>query len=180
MDKSTDNVTISAGVITDVLKNYQDKKQEYKALFDIANGCDFSKPTNRVSIQVYIQMCEWIEQNLGRFNLMRIGRNIGESTYDVMVTNKMIVGKCSPLDVMKALIITTQIGVQDPKKRGWEIVSHAEKSVLMRKTQNFNCVLQIGLLEGLVRKSGVMGVKVELIHEVNKGAEYDEYIITWF
>jgi len=180
MDKSTDNVTIVAGVITDVLKNYQDKKQEYKALFDIANGCDFSKPTNRVPIQIYFQMCDWIEQNLGKFNLMRIGRNVGESTYDTMISNKMVSGKCSPVDVMKALVITSQIGVQDPKKRGWEIISYTEKSVLMRKTQNFNCVLQIGLLEGLVRKSGVMGVKVELVNEVNKGAEYDEYMITWF
>ncbi|NVO12064.1 MAG: hypothetical protein HXX16_19050 [Bacteroidales bacterium] len=179
MDKSTDNVTILAGVITDILKNYQDKKQEYKALFDIANGYDFSKPTNWVPIRVYIQMCEWIEQNLGRFNLMRIGRNIGESTYDTMLSNKMIVGKCFPIDVMKALIITTQIGVQDPKKRGWEIVSYTDKSVLMRKTQNFNSVLQIGLLDGLIRKSGVMGVKVDFEKEVSKGAEFDEYLITW-
>lgn len=179
MDKSTDNVTIYAGVIDDVLKNYQDKKLEYKELFDIANGYDFSKPSNKIPIQIYIQMCDWIEKKLGRFNLIRIGRAIGESTYETMIKSNMIVGKCPPIDVMKALIITAHKGVQDPKKRGWEIVSSTEKSIIMRKTQNFNSVLQIGLLDGLIRKSGVLGVVVSLTHEVSLGAEYDEYLITW-
>jgi hypothetical protein len=179
MDKSTENVTLFAGVIDDVLKNYQDKKQEYKELFDLANGYDFTKPTNKIPIQVYIQMCDWIEKKLGKFNLIRIGRNIGASTYDTMLKNNMIVGKCSPLDVMKALIITAQMGVQDPKKRGWEIVSSTEKSIIMRKTQNFNSVLQIGLLDGLIRKSGVLGVVVAFSQELSRGAEFDEYLITW-
>jgi hypothetical protein len=179
MDKSTENVTLFAGVIEDVLKNYKDKQQEYKELFDIASGYDFSKPSNKIPIDVYIKMCDWIENKLGKFNLIRIGRNIGESTYETMITNKMIVGKCPPLDVMKALILTAHMGVQDPKKRGWEIVSHTEKSIVMRKTQNFNSVLQIGLLDGLIRKSGVLGVVVTFKQELSKGAEFDDYLITW-
>lgn len=179
MDKSTENVTIYADVIEDVLKNYLDKRQEYKELFDLANGYDVSKSSNKIPIQVYLNMCDWIEKKLGKFNLIRIGRNIGESTYETMLSKKMIVGKCPPLEVMKALIITAQLGVQDPKKRGWEIVSSTEKSIIMRKTQNFNTVLQLGLLDGLIRKSGVVGVNVSLDKEVSKGAEYDEYLITW-
>jgi len=179
MDKSIDNVTIYADVIEDMLKNYQDKKQEYKELFDIASGYDFSKSLNKIPLQVYVNMCDWIEHKLGKFNLIRIGRNIGESTYETMIDKKMIVGKCPPLDVMKALIITAQLGVQDPKKRGWEIVSSTEKSIVMRKTQNFNKVMQLGLLDGLVRKSGVVGVNVSLDKEVSKGSDYDEYLITW-
>ena len=179
MDKSTENVTLFAGVIDDVLKNYVDKQQEYKELFDIAKDYDISKPTNKIPIDVYIKMCDWIEQKLGKFNLIRIGRNIGESTYEMMLTNKMIIGKCAPLEVMKALILTAHKGVQDPKKRGWEIVSHSEKSIVMRKTQNFNSVLQIGLLDGLVRKSNVHGVKVEFKQELSKGGEFDDYLITW-
>jgi hypothetical protein len=179
MDKSTENVTIYADVIDDVLKNYQDKKMEYKELYEIANGYDFTKPTNKIPIDVYIQMCSWIERKLGKFNLIRIGRNIGESTYEMMLSKKMIVGKCTPLDVMKALIITAQLGVQDSKKRGWEIIKYSEKSIVMRKTQNFNSVLQIGLLDGLIRKSGALGVTVEFQQEVIKGAEFDDYLITW-
>ncbi len=179
MDKSTENVTLYAGVINDVLKNYKDKQVEYKELFDIANGYDFTKPSNKIPIDIYIKMCSWIEQRLGRFNLIRIGRNIGESTYETMMTNKILVGKCAPLEVMKALIVTAQLGVQDPKKRGWEIVSYTEKSIVMRRTQNFNSVLQIGLLDGLIRKSGALCVKVEFKQEVIKGADFDEYLITW-
>jgi len=48
MDNSTENVTLSAGVINDVLKNYQDKRQEYKELFDIANGYDYTSPTAKM------------------------------------------------------------------------------------------------------------------------------------
>lgn len=179
MDQSTEGVTIFAGAIEDVLKIYVDKKQDYKELFDLAKGYDISKPTNKIPIVVYTQMCDWIESKLGKFNLIRIGRNIGESTYDMMLSNKMIEGKVSPMDVMKALILTAQKGVQDPKKRGWEIVSHTDKSILMRKTQNFNAVLQVGLLDALVRKSGVSGVRVDLNKEVRYGAEFDEYLVSW-
>lgn len=179
MDKSTENVTVIAGVINDILKNYQDKRQDYMELFNLANGYDFTKPTNKIPLQVYIDMCDWIENKLGKFNLIRIGRNIGESTYEMMLTKKLIVGKPTPLDTMNALIITAQQGVQDPKKRGWEIVSHTDKSILMRKTQNFNAVLQIGLLDALIRKTGVSGVRVDLNSKVRIGAEYDQYLISW-
>jgi len=179
MDNSTENVTLSAGVINDVLKNYQDKRQEYKELFDIANGYDYTSPTAKIPIVVYIKMCDWIENKLGKFNLIRIGRAIGESTYEMMLSNKMIVGKCAPVEVMKALIITSKIGVQDPKKRGWEILNSTDKSILMRKTQTFNTTLQIGLLDGLIRKSGVFGIQVTLQKEVKRGAEFDEYLISW-
>lgn len=64
MDKTTENVTLYAGVIEDVLKNYKDKQVEYKELFDIANGYDFSKPNNKIPIDVYLKMCNWIEQKL--------------------------------------------------------------------------------------------------------------------
>jgi len=179
MDKSIDGVTIVAGAIEDVLKNYQDKKQDYKELFDLTAGFDLAKPTNKIPIDVYIKMCDWIENKLGKFNLIRIGRNIGTSTYDTMLTNNMIAGKSSPIEMMKALIITAHKGVQDPKNRGWEIVSHSDKSILMRKTQNFNAVMQVGLLDALVRKSGVSGVRVDLNKEVRNGADFDEYLISW-
>lgn len=179
MDTSTENVTINAGVITDMLKNYREKKDEYRELFKLASGYESVKPTEKVPIQVYLEMCNWIEHKLGKFNLIRIGRLIGESTYETMIANKMTSEKCTPVEVMKALIITSQTGVQDPKKRGWEILSSTEKSIIMRKTQNFNPTLQLGLLDGLIRKSGVFGVQVIFHKEIAKGAEYDEYLISW-
>jgi len=179
MDTSTENVTLYAWAITDILKNYQDKKQDYFELFEMSKGLDLSKPNNKVPIQVYIDMCDWIERKLGKFNLIKIGRNIGESTYAMMLENKMIVSDCTPIDLMKALILTAQKGVQDPKKRGWEIVNSTDKSITMRKTQIFNTQIQLGLLDALVRKSKVFGVQVTLAKEQERGAEFDEYLITW-
>lgn len=179
MDSSVENVTLYAWAIIDILKNYQDKKNDYWELFEMAKGLDLSKPNNKVPIQVYIDMCNWIDHKLGKFNLIKIGRNIGESTYKVMVDNNMVNEASSPVDIMKALILTAQKGVQDPQKRGWEIVSTTEKSILMRKTQIFNTQIQLGLLDALIRKSKVFGVKVELDKEESKGAQHDEYLITW-
>lgn len=179
MDTSIDNVTLNAWAITDILKAYQDKKQDYWELFEMAKDLDLSKPTNKVPIQVYVDMCNWIEHKLGKFNLIKIGRNIGESTFAVMQEGKMITDNSSPLDIMKALILTAQKGVQDPKKRGWEIVASTEKSITMRKTQIFNTQIQLGLLDALVRKSKVFGVKVDLTKEQAKDDAFDEYTITW-
>ncbi|HPD96395.1 MAG: hypothetical protein H6537_02780 [Bacteroidales bacterium] len=179
MDNSSENVTLYAWAITDILKNYQDKKQDYWELFELAKGIDLSKPNNKVPIKVYVDMCNWIEQKLGKFNLIKIGRNIGESTYQMMIENKMITVDSSPFDIMKALILTAQKGVQDPKKRGWEVIEHTEKSITMRKTQIFNTSIQLGMLDALIRKSKVFGIQVNLIKEAGKGSEFDEYSITW-
>ncbi|MGE0079008.1 MAG: hypothetical protein AB7S48_14205 [Bacteroidales bacterium] len=179
MNDSVENVTLYAWAITDILKSYQDKKQDYRELFEMSKDLDLSNPTNKVPIKVYVDMCNWIDHKLGRFNLIKIGRNIGESTYKMMIENNMIGGDSSPLDIMKALILTAQKGVQDPKKRGWEIVSYTDKSILMRKTQIFNTQIQLGLLDALVRKSKVYGVQVNLSKEEAMGAEFDEYHITW-
>ncbi|MCB8963821.1 MAG: hypothetical protein H6536_02105 [Bacteroidales bacterium] len=179
MDISTENVTLHAWAIADILKNYQDKKQDYRELFDMAAGIDLSKPYGKVPLAVYVEMCNWIDQKLGRFNLIKIGRSIGESTYQLMVDENMIPEECTPLDLMKALVITAQKGVQDPKKRGWEVVAYSEKSITMRKTQVFNAQIQLGLLDALVRKSKVFGVQVVLSKEQGADSEFDEYVITW-
>ncbi|MHC1703980.1 MAG: hypothetical protein AB9846_08730 [Tenuifilaceae bacterium] len=49
----------------------------------------------------------------------------------------------------------------------------------MRKTQPFNTTLQIGLLDGLICKSGVFGIQMVLQKEGKLGAEFDEYMISW-
>ena len=64
MDSSVENVTLYAWAIIDILKNYQDKKNDYWELFEMAKGLDLSKPNNKVPIQVYIDMCDWIDHKL--------------------------------------------------------------------------------------------------------------------
>jgi len=179
MDNSTEGVTLLAAFVNDVLKNYEDKRQDYQGLFDLTKGHDLSKPTILVPMKLYNDACGWIETNLGKFNLIRIGRNVGETAYEVMLTNRMIDDKSTPLDVIKALVLVAQTAIQDPKQRGWKIMGHTSKSISLRRTQTFNSKLQLGLLDGLVRKSGATGVRVEFTKEIELGSEFDEYIIHW-
>ncbi len=179
MKEPKEEVYIDAWTIADIINNYQDKRSDYPDLFEIVKGFDLSKPDGKIPFRVYVELCDWIEKNLGRFNLIKIGRRIGETTYKLMVEGKMVTPDSKPIDVMKTLVQMAQKGVHDPKKRGWEIVSFTDKSILMRKTQLFNTHIQVGLLDSLVRKCKVFGVQVNLVKEESKGDEYDEYQITW-
>jgi len=179
MKELIEEIFIDAWAINDIISCYQDKKADYPDLFQIVSGYDLSKPTNKIPFKVYVELCSWIEKKLGQFNLIKIGRRIGESTYSLMLETNMVNNESKPLDVMKALVLLAQIGVKDPKRRGWEIVSHTDKSIQMRKTQLFNTHIQVGLLDTLVRKCKVYGVQVNLVKEESKGAEFDEYLITW-
>lgn len=179
MKEAVEDIYIDAWTINDIISCYVDKRSDYPELFEIVKGYDLSKSNAKIPFAVYVSLCEWIEKKLGRFNLIKIGRRIGESTYKLMVETGMVNSESKPVEVMMALVQLAQKGVQDPKKRGWEIVSSTEKSILMRKTQLFNTHIQVGLLDSLVRKCKVFGVQVNLVREEAKGNEYDEYQITW-
>jgi hypothetical protein len=179
MNNSTENVTLYAAFIQDVIKNYQDDETTYEELLQIAKDYDISQPFNLIPIKIYNEMCAWIEENLGRFNLIRVGRNIGETVYQNMIDSKALPPNPSPFEIMKALVKAANEMIQDPLKRGWVILSENKNSIILRRTQTFNSVLQLGLLDGLIRKAGVAGIKVEYLKEVRNGDEYDEYEVSW-
>ena len=179
MNNSTEGVTLFAAFINDILKIYKDRKDEYKELFDMADGHDLSDPFNKVPMSLYNDMCQWLEDNLGKFNLIKAGRNVGESAYNGMLQNNLLPDNPKPIDVMEALVKVASQMIQDPENRGWEIVSSKDKSIIMRRTQTFNGKLQIGVLDGLLMKTGVMRLKVDMTKSVDKGAEFDEYEISW-
>ncbi len=91
----------------------------------------------------------------------------------------MVNSSSKPSDVLKALVVVANEMIQDPEKKGWEILEIKDKSIIMKRTQDFNSKLQLGLLDGIVRKTGVSGVKVDYVKEVELGATHDEYLITW-
>jgi hypothetical protein len=179
MDQSTEGVTLFAVFINDVLKNYADKREDYPELFAIVAPYDLSDPFGKVPIKVYNDLCQWIEDNLGKFNLIRIGRNIGETVFTTLVVNKIIQENATPLEIMQALQKVAGEMIQDPKKRGWEILDSTPKSITMRRTQSFNSKLQLGLLDGLIRKTKISGVNVDYVKSLEKGDAYDEYLIKW-
>lgn len=179
MNHSTENVTLFAAFINDVLRQFEGKQDDYHELFDLAKGLDLSDPFAKVPMQVYNDMCQWVEDNLGKFTLIRIGRNIGETIHGAFIQNKMISQDATPLQIMEALVIAAASMIQDPEGRGWVIAESGPHEIIMRRTQTFNSKLQLGLLDGLVRLSHVSGVKVEYVQEIENGAEFDEYRVSW-
>ena len=180
MDDSTEGVTLYATFVQDVLKNYENEPEEFSDLFAMVAGVDLSDPLSLVPMDVYNRMCGWIEQNLGKFNLIQVGRNVGETAHEAMVTQKIISpSSASPVQVLKGLIEAAQHMIQDPKKRGWVLLESGKEYAVIRRTQSFNSKLQLGLLSGLVSKTAVSGVEVTFQNSIEEGAPFDDYLITW-
>jgi len=178
MDNSTEGVTLIAAFVADVIKQYEGKPDEVK-LKEMAKSLDLSQPMKQVPMKVYNDMCDWIENKIGPSNARILGRKIGETAYQSMVSQNMVNDKTTPAEMMKALKMVASTLIQDPKKRGWEIIKEEPKEIIMRRTQTFNGTLQLGLLDTLIRKTKVAYPKVEMVKEVALGDEFDEYKITW-
>ncbi|NBP69784.1 MAG: hypothetical protein EBU52_13685 [Cytophagia bacterium] len=179
MDNSTENVKISAAFVQDVLMLFKDNAQDYNALKKMTEGYDISTPASLVPMKVYNDMCDWIESQIGQANTKKLGRKIGSTAFNAMYNFKMISDKPTPEEAMSALAKVASSMIQDPKKRGWEILETNKKSIIMRRTQTFNSTLQFGLLDEIIRKTGVVSPKVEYQKSIANGDEFDEYKITW-
>jgi hypothetical protein len=181
MNNSTKGVTLFAGFISDLLATYQGQESARytKPLFDMAKDVDLSDPTARVPMQLYNDMCDWIGNNMGTANLRKAGEFVGNRAYDAMRQNGVITDDASPQDILKALKIAADTMIQDPLKRGWEILELGEERAVLRRTQTFHPVLQEGLLKSLVQRSRVAIVTVSYLSRVSNGDEFDDYEIRW-
>jgi hypothetical protein len=179
MNNSTENVTLAAAFVSDILNLYKDNPSDYQQLKSMTAGVDVENPMNQVPMQIYNSMCDWIETQIGEANTRKVGRKIGNTAFEAMVNFKMISEKPTPMEAMKALAQVASTLIQDPHKRGWEIIDHGPKHIVMRRTQTFNSTLQFGLLDEIIRKTGVAMPKVEYVKSVNAGDEFDDYRISW-
>jgi hypothetical protein len=180
MNQSTEGVTLFAVFVSDILKHFAGKEALYPELFAMVEGVDLSDPFAPVSMQLYNDLCAWIEIELGPANLTRLGREIGETVYTGMVQfGQLPAGPHSPRMVIDALLEANRTMINDPLKRNWQLLEDAPRRIVLRREQTYNGVLQMGLLDGLIRKSGVAGVKVKMLARVADGAEFDDYEITW-
>ncbi len=179
MDHSTENVKISAAFIQDILALYKDNAHDYEILKKMTEGHNITTPTNMVPMEVYNRMCDWIESQIGQVNTKKLGRKIGNTAFNAMYNFKMISAKPTPEEAMKALAKVASSMIQDPKGRGWEITESSKKHIVLKRTQTFNSTLQFGLLDEIIRKTGVLSPKVEYLKSVAKGDEFDEYKISW-
>ncbi len=180
MNNSTENVTLAAAFVNDVLTIYQDKSAtDFETLKGFTKGHDLSNPMNMVPITVYNDMCNWIENQVGKANARLVGRQIGKTAFDAMKRFNLITDQSTPHEVMKALATVASTMIKDPHGRGWEILEFGPKHIVMRRTQTFNNTLQFGLLDEIIRKTKVLAPKIEYLKNVEAGDEFDEYKISW-
>lgn len=180
MNVTTKKVTLYAVFVNDVLNLYRDKKDAFaQPLFQMAKDYDLSDPFNKVPMDLYNEMCNWLEQELGPANLRKVGVRIGETVFEALSKSGSLPANPQPIDLLNGLVYAAANMIQDPKGRGWEVLENRNRHIVMRRTQTFNSVLQLGLLRGLVQKTGVRLVEVKYLRSVAEGADYDDYLITW-
>lgn len=180
MNNSTEGVTLYAGFLFDLLRQFKGSKDTFaRDLFMMAEDLDPKKPTTLVPIQLYNDMCQWIEDSLSTANLRSAGVEIGLRVYDQMVQGGDLGDNPQPLDMMRELKRVAGFMIQDPLDRQWEILEVHDASLLMRRTQTYNCILQEGLLHSLVKRTGVMLTNVEHVSCTRRGDEFCEYRIGW-
>lgn len=178
MDHSTKDVTLLTGFIFDVLREYQHMKRVCGPAFKMAEGLDPNQTEAWCPIDIYNDICSWIEKNIGEASIRAAGIAIGNRAYaNIVAQNKM--KEPTPLGMMQALKWAASTMIRDPKGRGWIILSHDDSNVVMRRTQTFNCILQEGLLLSLVERTGVEGADVEHEKCVRRGDEFCDYRVTW-
>ena len=179
MNNSTENVTLIAAFVLDIIAQYDGKPEFQNHLKKMTADYDLSDPMKHVPIQLYNDMCGWIEQQIGETNAKRLGRKIGNTAYQSMLQMSLVQDGATPLELMEGLKKVAELVIADPEKRGWEILNSYDKEIIMRRTQTFNSILQFGLLDEIIRKTSVYSPKVEFVKSVAQGDEYDEYRITW-
>ncbi len=180
MDDSTTGVTLFSGFVSDLLECYEGSRETFaKGLFEMAEGLDLSDPTRPLPIQLYNDMGRWIEGNLGAASLRKAGVAIGERAYDYLVQSGTLAPESTPLEILEGLKRAASEMIQDPRGRGWEIRDVIAGRITMRRTQTFNCLLQEGLLQSLVSRTGAQLVRCEHVSCTRQGAPFCDYDVTW-
>ncbi len=181
MNQSTENVMLLTAFVLDVLREVEnlESSTDTTPLKKMTDNYDLSNPYEMIPMQLYNDMCAWVEQQLGEEAIIKVGFAIGETVYPSLIDNGIIQEENEPLDIMEGLIIAASSMVQDPEERGWEIIKDTNESLHLRRTQTFNGKLQFGLLKGLIQKSNAKEVNVSYLKQISQGDEFDEYLVTW-
>jgi hypothetical protein len=179
MDQSTENVTLLTAFILDVVREVEKVEADLSGFKAIIQDVNLQNPYQHVPIQIYNDLCAWVETQLGLEALHNVGYNVGETVFNALVENGIIAPGSSPEETINGLVIAAGSMINDPKNRGWELLATTNTSVLMRRTQTFNSSLQLGLLKGLIEKSGKQEVQVTYQKSIANGDEFDEYLVVW-
>lgn len=179
MDNSTEGVTLFCGFVFDVVGHYEDMGSSVEPLLEFMKGLDRDNPTAPCPMKVYNDACEWIEQNMGQASIRAAGRHIGVRVFEQLTAWGELEGATQPHQIMQLLKKAADAMIQDPKGRGWIVEIGEGNHIKMIRTQTFNCMLQEGLLQSLLKHTKVMAPRIEHVKCTRRGDEFCEYDCTW-
>lgn len=179
MDDSTDGVTLHASFVLTVVDPFRDVQRHCAPLFEMVRAIDPSQPRQLVPISMFNEACAWIEQNLGAASVRAAGAAIGRGAFQRLRREGAIALEATPAEAVEALAKAVLVTIQDPKKRGWEILESFDGCVVVRRTQTFNCVMQEGVLLALAEGTGATLPRVEHLRCTRRGEEFCEYEVRW-
>ncbi len=179
MNPSVGGVTLYAAFIFAVLEQYKNARGIAAPLFEMTRGLDPSQPHAKVPLQLYNDVCDWIEANLGRASLRKAGQSAGSTVYAQLVREGTLGATPTPPRILSELQRVTPVMVQDPLGRGWEVLEQERQRVVMRRTQAFHCVLQEGVLLSLVERTGVPLADVRHLRCTRRGDAFCDYEVSW-
>lgn len=179
MDESTDGVTLHAAFIWKVVEPFRDMERLCAPLFEMVEHLRTVEPTSPAPMSLYNDACAWIERNLGAASVRAAGQAIGRNAFTRMRREGAITWDMGPAEAIAALARAVRVTIQDPKKRGWELVDQGEGRVIVRRTQTFNCVMQEGVLLALVEGTRCVMPRVEHVRCTRTGDPFCEYEVRW-
>lgn len=179
MDQSTDGVYMHAIFFEDFLHIYKHQEDVYRQLVQILATADIAKTEMMLPIVVYNQMCSYIEKQLGPDQTILLGWNLSQTVFTVINASNQLSANATPLQTMELMCTASRLLLDDPKHRGLDIVSHAPGRIVIRRTQTFHSLVQVGIISCFIEKTGVPLPRVSYLHRLADGAPFDEYLVTW-
>ena len=173
--------TFSAGLLHKIVDQYKDTSDHITMeLNKRITHLDISNPLVQISLDMFNEIVEWIEHELGSANLKMIGIIMGETAYNDLRARNKISEKLTPKEAIEKLPLVSQSLIIDPLKRNWKILEVTENFARIKKSQIFHPTIQIGIIESFIRKVGVVFPRTRLVRDYKKGPAFDEFEITWY
>ena len=166
------------GFVFDVLAGYQNVRRLCGPAFELAEGLDPSRLDAWCPMQLYNDVCSWIEVNVGASSIRRAGAAIGGRIHARAVASRQPATN-DPVAMMEAVHWAAANMIRDPLDAAWTSGHVEPKRIEIRRTQTFNCLLQEGLLLALVERTGVLMPSVRQIRCTRQNDEYCDHEIRW-
>lgn len=173
-----DDVTLPAGLVLDLVDECRHLGAVAKPLLRMTNSLSAEHPLDRCSIDLFNDVSDWIERELGMTSVRLAGRQIGHRYFAAMHTLGLP-EKPGTLELMRKLESASRTVIDDPEQLGWDLIRHDQTSAVMRNTLDTNCVLSEGLLLALMERTEVTGCQVKQVTCTRHGDEHCDYEISW-